>query len=250
MVQQVILFQPSTDLNVAMGLNYSQFRVKSVDFQNSVKNVTKPHAYTLVYSSIAFEFVIPVGVYSEQSYLDTFAELAQLTAPASLPFETVYYNPDTRRAQFGIVKNSAATVTIRPKTSPSATQESTATVRGMVGWGSTFEINLSGAASTDPIIVNFPEQMKLRATKNEYFFLCSNELSQGGAFINNRLGNVLACIPAGNTRSMDWVHYDNPKGSFTSVGKEKKVDHIDAYLTDTEGSRLDEVNFCVALEFE
>ena len=37
MIKQAILFYPSTDLNVAMGLNYSKFRVKTVDFQKHRK---------------------------------------------------------------------------------------------------------------------------------------------------------------------------------------------------------------------
>lgn len=249
MIKQAILFYPSADLNVAMGLNYSKFRVKTVDFQNTVKNVSKPHAYTLIYSSIAFEFEIPVGVYTEQAYLDVFAELCQSTSPTSLPFANVYWDPDTRRAHFGIVKNSAATVSIKPKTTPGPTQESTAVVRAMVGWGDTFEISLTGPASTDAIQVDLPQPMNMRAQKNEYFFLCSNELSQGGAYINNRLGNCIACIPAGNVPSMQWIHYENT-GSFLSIGRDKRADHIDAYLTDTAGVRLDDVNFCVALEFE
>ena len=118
MIKQVVLFQPSTDLNVAMGLTYSKFRVKNVHFQNTVKNVLKPHAYTLNYTSINFDFVIPPGVYNEQSYLQMFADQANLVSPVSMSFSNVY-DQNSRRAVFNIVKNNTpATITIQPKATP------------------------------------------------------------------------------------------------------------------------------------
>ena len=128
MIKQVVLFQPSTDLNVAMGLTYSKFRVKNVHFQNTLKNVLKSHVYTLNYTSINFDFVIPPGVYNEQSYLQTFADQANLVSPVSMTFSNVY-DPNSRRAVFNIVKkNTPATITIQPKATPGSGQESAAVV--------------------------------------------------------------------------------------------------------------------------
>ena len=114
MIKQVVLFQPSTDLNAAMGLTYSKFRVKNVHFQNTLKNVLKPHVYTLNYTSINFDFVILSGVYNEQSYLQMFADQANLVSPVSMSFSNVY-NPNSRRAVFNIIKNTPSAITIQPK---------------------------------------------------------------------------------------------------------------------------------------
>ena len=132
MIKQVVLFQPSTDLNVAMGLTYSKFRVKNVHFQNTVKNVLKPHAYTLNYTSINFDFVIPPGVYNEQSYLQTFADQANPVSPVSMSFSNVY-DPNSRRGIFNIIKNTPSAITIQPKATPGTGQESVAIVQQMVG---------------------------------------------------------------------------------------------------------------------
>jgi hypothetical protein len=176
-----------------------------------------------------------------------FADQANLVSPVSMSFSNVY-DQNSRRAVFNIVKNTPSTIMILPKATPGTGQESVAIVQQMVGWGNA-SINLNGPAST-PVSITLPNPMQFRASKNEYFFLCSNELSQGGAYVNNRLTNLIACIPAGKTKTLDYISYDNSNASFLTVGKERRADNIDVYLADTDGTRLADINFAVTFEFE